>query len=133
MRAHQVALVLVIITASAAARTNHEHASVPVAQGSVTAARSAASDYRTRVAADLQEAAKRVGVRVDGSKLMVATRDDAFLAIAPAYDQKDVFLYMQASFSGESCAAVLPDGYYSVRIVPVSKGNPTKAQFINAD
>lgn len=93
----------------------------------------ATEQYRTRVANDLQQAAKAVGVRIDEKQLLITTRNDALISVAPAYEKKDVFLFMHASFAANStCANVFPEGDYSVRIVPTKSGEPTRTEYINA-
>ena len=124
----------ILIVGIAALLHVHTSSAVDAAQQTPKSTKTAATDLRTLVAADLQQAAKRVGLKVDESHVMVATRDDASVSIAPAEGQKDTFLFMHASFALAGCNQLFPEGYYSVRVVPGAQGtNPTKAQFVNSE
>jgi hypothetical protein len=131
MRFTRIVAVFVLSAAATAAAQNGPTQGKP--EDPTAQARAAATEYRSRVAAGMKEAAAHVGITIDEGKLMLATRDDALVAIAPASGEKDVFLFMQASFAESTCAEVFAAGYYRVKTVPAAKGRPTKAQFINGE
>ncbi len=96
------------------------------------------TSFRSRIAADMSRAAKTAKRVIDTNRMVITTRDDIVVVNAPIVKppgrasifEYPMFLYL--GVSGTACANVIPNGFYTVKVVSDPADKVPQAHYIDS-